>query len=31
VDGELVLVCLSGRGDKDLAEALRALRERDAG
>ncbi len=28
VDGELVLVCLSGRGDKDLDEALGALRER---
>jgi tryptophan synthase beta chain len=26
LDAELVLVCLSGRGDKDLAEALRALR-----
>ncbi len=25
LDAELVLVCLSGRGDKDLAEALRAL------
>ena len=24
-DGELDLVCLSGRGDKDLAEALAAL------
>jgi tryptophan synthase beta chain len=24
VDGELVVVCLSGRGDKDLAEVLRA-------
>ncbi len=28
VDDELVLVCLSGRGDKDLDEALRAMRER---
>jgi tryptophan synthase beta chain len=26
---ELVLVCLSGRGDKDLEEALRALSERE--
>ena len=26
LDAELVVVCLSGRGDKDLAEALRALR-----
>jgi tryptophan synthase beta chain len=25
VEGEIVVVCLSGRGDKDLAEALRAL------
>ena len=25
LDAELVLVCLSGRGDKDLAEALRAM------
>jgi tryptophan synthase beta chain len=25
LDAELVVVCLSGRGDKDLAEALRAL------
>jgi tryptophan synthase beta chain len=25
VEAELVVVCLSGRGDKDLAEALRAL------
>ena len=25
LDGELVLVCLSGRGDKDLAQALEAL------
>jgi len=24
-EGDLVLVCLSGRGDKDLAEALRAM------
>jgi len=29
VDAELVLVCLSGRGDKDLEEALRALSERE--
>jgi tryptophan synthase beta chain len=31
LDAELVLVCLSGRGDKDLAEAVDALssRERD--
>ncbi len=29
VDAELVLVCLSGRGDKDLEEALRALSERN--
>ena len=29
VDAELVLVCLSGRGDKDLEEALRALAERE--
>ncbi len=28
LDAELVLVCLSGRGDKDLAEALAALRRR---
>jgi tryptophan synthase beta chain len=27
LDAELVLVCLSGRGDKDLSEALRAMRE----
>jgi tryptophan synthase beta chain len=27
LEEELVLVCLSGRGDKDLAEALTALRE----
>jgi tryptophan synthase beta chain len=27
LDEELVLVCLSGRGDKDLAEALAALRD----
>jgi tryptophan synthase beta chain len=27
-DSELDLICLSGRGDKDLAEALQALRER---
>jgi tryptophan synthase beta chain len=27
---ELVLVCLSGRGDKDLAEVLRVAREADA-
>jgi tryptophan synthase beta chain len=26
LDAELVAVCLSGRGDKDLAEALAALR-----
>jgi len=26
LEAELVVVCLSGRGDKDLAEALRALR-----
>jgi tryptophan synthase beta chain len=25
LDGELVVVCLSGRGDKDLAEVVRAL------
>jgi tryptophan synthase beta chain len=25
LDGELILVCLSGRGDKDLAEALAAI------
>ncbi|HXH97913.1 MAG TPA: hypothetical protein VNH40_11950, partial [Gaiellaceae bacterium] len=25
LDAELTLVCLSGRGDKDLAEALAAL------
>jgi tryptophan synthase beta chain len=24
-EGDLILVCLSGRGDKDLAEALRAM------
>ncbi len=29
VGAELVLVCLSGRGDKDLEEALRALSERE--
>jgi tryptophan synthase beta chain len=28
LDAELVLVCLSGRGDKDLDEALAAMRER---
>jgi tryptophan synthase beta chain len=28
LDEELVLVCLSGRGDKDLDEALAALRDR---
>jgi tryptophan synthase beta chain len=28
VDGDLIALCLSGRGDKDLDEALRALRER---
>ncbi len=28
--GDLLLVCLSGRGDKDLAEALRALAELDS-
>jgi tryptophan synthase beta chain len=27
-DSELDLICLSGRGDKDLAEALEALRQR---
>jgi tryptophan synthase beta chain len=27
LDAELILVCLSGRGDKDLAEALGALQE----
>ncbi len=26
-EGDLILVCLSGRGDKDLAEALRAMGE----
>jgi tryptophan synthase beta chain len=30
VDGPLVLVCLSGRGDKDLDEVLRALGQRGA-
>jgi tryptophan synthase beta chain len=30
VDGELVLVCLSGRGDKDLAQALDAIAVREA-
>lgn len=25
IEGDLILVCLSGRGDKDLAEALRAM------
>ena len=30
LDGELVLVCLSGRGDKDLAQALEALGRRGA-
>ena len=29
VGADLVLVCLSGRGDKDLEEALRALAERE--
>jgi tryptophan synthase beta chain len=29
VDADLVLVCLSGRGDKDLDEALRALERRE--
>jgi tryptophan synthase beta chain len=29
LDAELVLLCLSGRGDKDLEEALRALGERE--
>ena len=29
LDADLVLVCLSGRGDKDLEEALRALGERE--
>jgi tryptophan synthase beta chain len=28
IDADLVLVCLSGRGDKDLDEALRGMRER---
>jgi tryptophan synthase beta chain len=28
LDAELIAVCLSGRGDKDLAEALRGLEER---
>ena len=28
LDAELILVCLSGRGDKDLAEALHALEPR---
>ena len=28
---ELDLICLSGRGDKDLAEVLDALRARAAG
>jgi tryptophan synthase beta chain len=28
LDGELILVCLSGRGDKDLDEALAAMRAR---
>src|SRR5438105_7583666 len=31
LDEELVLVCLSGRGDKDLAEVLAAPREGDPG
>ncbi len=30
LDAEYVLVCLSGRGDKDLDEALRALSDRDS-
>jgi tryptophan synthase beta chain len=30
LDAELILVCLSGRGDKDLAEALAALHLDDA-
>ena len=29
-DGDVLLVCLSGRGDKDLAEALRALDQLDS-
>ena len=29
LDAHLIVVCLSGRGDKDLAEALTALAERD--
>jgi tryptophan synthase beta chain len=28
VEGDVIALCLSGRGDKDLDEALRALRER---
>jgi tryptophan synthase beta chain len=31
LDAEVVAVCLSGRGDKDLAEAMRALRARASG
>jgi tryptophan synthase beta chain len=30
LDAELILVCLSGRGDKDLDEALKALDQLDA-
>ena len=30
LDAELILVCLSGRGDKDLAEALSAIDRLDA-
>jgi tryptophan synthase beta subunit len=28
IDAEYIAVCLSGRGDKDLAEALAALETR---
>jgi tryptophan synthase beta chain len=28
IEGDVIALCLSGRGDKDLDEALRALRER---
>jgi tryptophan synthase beta chain len=31
LDAEVVAVCLSGRGDKDLAEVMRALRARASG